>query len=238
MSKHFIEWLNKPEIKNIIANSPKKSFLKRTPSRICFQNVNFFYSPADGTIVYQKILDNFKYQSIVSIKQRDLDLQNITQIPTFNKPSIIIGIFCSTYDVHVMRLPYSGIVNFVDLKTNRSNQNMSSFETKYIKGNIDLNEAEYLFTNQKRIYTIVNSILNYTYYIIQTLSAPIENIESFIKSKTYCNQNTPLSLFPYANHIDLVLPLDTKFEFQLQQGIETHVKAGLDRIVKIKLKNN
>lgn len=238
MSKHFTEWLNGTEVKNITSKSLNEGILKRNPSRVCFQNVNFFYSPTDGSVVYQKILDNSQYQCITSIKQRDLALQNVTQIPTFNKPAVIIGMFCSTYDVHVLRLPYSGVVNFVNLRMNGSNQSMSPFEMKYIEGIIDLNEADYLFSNQKRIYTVVNSILNYTYYIVQTLSAPIENIQSLIKSKTYCSQNSPIALFPYANHVDVILPLDARFEFQLQQEVGAHMKAGLDRLVKIKPRNN
>ena len=51
-----------------------------------------------------------------------------------------------------------------------------------------------------------------------------------------CAQNERFSLIRWGSQVDLVLPLDDRFEFETLIDDAMHVNAGLDKLVKINQK--
>jgi phosphatidylserine decarboxylase len=51
-------------------------------------------------------------------------------------------------------------------------------------------------------------------------------------------QNSRFSLIRWGSQVDLVLPLDERFDFELLLENEMHVNAGLDKLIKINFLNN
>ena len=51
-------------------------------------------------------------------------------------------------------------------------------------------------------------------------------------------QNSRFSLIRWGSQVDLVLPLDERFNFELLLENEMHVNAGLDKLIKINFLNN
>ena len=47
------------------------------------------------------------------------------------------------------------------------------------------------------------------------------------------SQNERFSLIRWGSQCDLILPLDDRFNFELQVDDTNHVNAGLDKLVKI-----
>ena len=90
------------------------TFFFRDPLRPNFIDHEHFYSPADGTILYQKFV--LPDEPIIEIKGIDYTLQDVMGDKDYDQPSLVIGIFMSFYDVHVNRIPYGGIIKYKPLE--------------------------------------------------------------------------------------------------------------------------
>ena len=95
-------------------SSLSNEYFFRDPPRPIFINPNYFYAPADGIIIYQKIVENF-LDPIIEVKGINYSLKELMMNKEYEEPSIVIGIFMSFYDVHVNRAPYSGYIKWKDL---------------------------------------------------------------------------------------------------------------------------
>ena len=52
------------------------------------------------------------------------------------------------------------------------------------------------------------------------------------------SQNERFSLIRWGSQVDLVLPLDERYDFDLVLDNEMHINAGLDKLVKINFRND
>ena len=72
---------------------------------------------------------------------------------------------------------------------------------------------------------------------VQTCALPIL-IAPFTNSQNdIFAQNERFSLIRWGSQVDLVLPLDNRFDFELCLDDAMHVNAGLDKLVKINFKD-
>ena len=122
-------------------------------------------------------------EQVLEIKGIDYTLQDVMGDKDYNQPSLVIGIFMSFYDVHINRIPYSGIL----LNINRlepiesTNKPMLAVEKDILNKVINPNNMDYLKYNERVLNTIYNSSLDYTYYIVQiadedvNVIAPLNN---------------------------------------------------------------
>src|SRR5215475_2905890 len=78
----------------------------RDPNRPTYSDLSYFFSPADGIILYQEKVK--PADPIVSIKGRSYSLRDALREPDFRPECLVIGIFMTFYDVHVNRIPYPG----------------------------------------------------------------------------------------------------------------------------------
>jgi len=239
MATKVKEWLKSPEVtklKNLGLEELTSLYSLRDPIRPQMIDSQYFYTPADGIIVYQKTLNNVN-KDLVEVKGNHFTLKELMQTPDFDSPAIVIGIFMTFYDVHINRVPLDGILSYKFLPPIQStNMPMSFTEKKLLKGfkAYDEHFTDYLKSNERAVVKIYSPILDYTYYIVQIADYDVNGILQFSNEKyEYFTQNERFSVIRWGSQVDLVLPIDKRYRFVLMQKEFTHIEAGVDKVAKI-----
>lgn len=240
MAKSLEKWLD-TDVEKVIKypiDRLSNEFFFRDPPRPMHIDSSHFYSPADGVILYQKVIHNPK-EAIVEVKGVNYTLQDVMGDPEYDKPSLVIGIFMSFYDVHINRIPYGGVLTFKGLDTIESNNKpMLALEKDILEAVINPNSMEYLHHNERMFNKIYVPGLDYTYYLIQIADEDVNVIAHFTQDQYECfDQNERFSQIRWGSQVDLVLPLDKDMEFELCHPDTYHIEAGVDKLVKIKFKD-
>jgi len=234
MAEKLEDWLNGEvaELSKMSIGELSNNFFFRDPIRPTYIDNKHFYSPADGTILYQKMV--LPGEQVLEIKGIDYTLQDVMGDKDYNQPSLVIGIFMSFYDVHINRIPYSGIIKYNRLEPIEStNKPMLAVEKDILNKVINPNNMDYLKYNERVLNTIYNSSLDYTYHIIQIADEDVNVIAPFKQQGDLCTQNERFSLIRWGSQVDLVLPLDKRYTFDLLLDETMHINAGLDKLIKI-----
>jgi len=234
MAEKLEDWLNGEvaELSKLSIGELSNTFFFRDPLRPTYIDNDHFYSPADGTILYQKMV--LPGEQVLEIKGIDYTIQDVMGDKDYNKPSLVIGIFMSFYDVHINRIPYSGIIKYNRLEPIEStNKPMLAVEKDILNKVINPNNMDYLKYNERVFNTIYNSSLDYTYYIVQIADEDVNVIAPFKQQGDLCTQNERFSLIRWGSQVDLVLPIDNRFSFELLLKETMHINAGLDKLIKI-----
>ena len=243
MAEKLEDWLNGEvaELSKLPVGELSNTFFFRDPLRPTYIDNEHFYSPADGTILYQKLVLPGApcCENIVEIKGKNYTLQDVMGDKDYNKPSLVIGIFMSFYDVHINRIPYSGTIKYNRLEPIEStNKPMLAVEKDILNNVINPNNMDYLKYNERVLNTIYNSSLDYTYYIVQIADEDINVIAPFKQQGDLCTQNERFSLIRWGSQVDLVLPIDNRYQFELLLKETMHINAGLDKLIKINYAKN
>lgn len=82
----------------------------RDPIRPTYSDPSYFFSPADGIILYQHKLH--PDQCLVAIKGRSYSLRDAIRDRSYEAESLVIGIFMTFFDVHTNRIPYPGSISY------------------------------------------------------------------------------------------------------------------------------
>lgn len=234
MAEKLEDWLNGEvaELSKMSVGELSNNFFFRDPIRPTYIDNKHFYSPADGTIIYQKRV--LPGEQVLEIKGIDYTLQDVMGDKDYNQPSLVIGIFMSFYDVHINRIPYSGVIKYNRLEPIEStNKPMLAVEKDILNKVINPNNMDYLKYNERVLNKIYNPILDYTYYIIQIADEDVNVIAPFKQQGDLCTQNERFSLIRWGSQVDLVLPLDKRYTFDLLLDETMHINAGLDKLIKI-----
>lgn len=240
MAKYLEDWLDTDvaEAEKLSIGQLSNQFFFRDPTRPNYIDCEHFYSPADGTILYQKFIED-PTEPIVEIKGINYTLQDAMCDKTYNKPSLVIGIFMSFYDVHINRIPYGGFLSYKPIDAIEStNKPMLATEKDIFNGKINPANLEYLKYNERMWNKIYSPSLDYTYYLIQIADEDVNVISHFTNDQNdLFAQNERFSLIRWGSQVDLILPLDNRYDFELVLEDTMHVNAGLDKLVKINFKN-
>ncbi len=235
MAEELEDWLNGEvaELSKMPVGVLSNTFFFRDPIRPTYIDHEHFYSPADGTILYQKtVLPN---EQVLEIKGIDYTIQDVMGDKSYNKPSLVIGIFMSFYDVHIYRIPYGGVLKYKNLEPIEStNKPMLAVEKDILNKVINPNNMDYLKYNERMSNQIYIPTLDYTYHIIQIADEDVNVIAPFKHQGDLVTQNERFSLIRWGSQVDLVLPLDDRYTFELLLNETMHINAGLDKLVKIK----
>ena len=237
MAEKLEDWLNGEvaELSKLPVGELSNTFFFRDPVRPTHIDNEHFYSPADGTILYQKIVQ--PDEQVLEIKGIDYTIQDVMGDSEYNKPSLVIGIFMSFYDVHVNRIPYGGVLKYRHMEPIESmNKPMLAVEKDILNKVINPNNMEYLKYNERMFNQIYVPSLDYTYYLIQIADEDVNVIAPFKHQKDLCTQNERFSLIRWGSQVDLVLPLDSRYDFETVLDDTMHVNAGLDKLIKLKQK--
>lgn len=237
MSKKIEDWyedINK-NTKNLEVKDYFEFFFHRDPNRVYTIDDNYFYAPADGIIIYAKSV--LPDEQIVEVKGRNFTIRDLLFDKDYNSVSIVIGIYMTSYDVHINRIPYGGFLkskNAPCLKTN--NKLMTNFNLKDGHFAFDNNKSDYLFDNQRVINTIICPKINYRYYVVQIADNEVDSICHFSQISKFYHQNKRFSLIRYGSQVDLILPLSKHLDFKFIEREKSHlhhIEAGIDRLIKI-----
>ncbi|MBU0720021.1 phosphatidylserine decarboxylase [bacterium] len=236
MAKTLIEWIE-TDVSKVHGRSMQwlsEEHFFRDPNRAVYSESSCFFAPADGIILYSRVVK--ADEAILDIKGRPYSLQDAMRKDDYDKESLVIGIFMTFYDVHVNRIPYSGRLSYEELETiSTYNMPMLDIEKSIVeKLRLNTSNAEYLFNNQRILNTVFSMALEQEYYILQIADYDVDKITPFhLKQHKSFAQNQRFSQIRYGSQVDLIVPLSKKFEYSplLQAGM--HVQAGVDPLVKI-----
>ena len=237
MAKTINEWIDTQ-----VSEYKKKSIgwlsqyhFFRDPSRPVYFDTSYFFSPADGVIIYQKKVR--PDEALVEIKGVNYTLQEALQDKSFDKESYVIGIFMTFYDVHINRIPLPGFLTYKLKEPIQSyNAPMLDMEHHLISDRlVKLSNAKYLYNNERMVNKIYTPVLKQHYYILQLADYDVDSIIPFSqKQNHYYYQNQRFSQIRYGSQVDLIIPVSKKFDFQFIQEKGMHVEAGIDPLIKIK----
>jgi len=239
MAKTLKEWLatDVAKAEKMGVSKLSNEYFFRDPPRPTYIDHEYFFSPADGTIIYQKIVN--PTDPVVEIKGVNYTTQEIMGDNTFDKPSLVIGIFMSFYDVHINRIPYGGLLKYERKDPIQSkNLPMLALEKDILRKVVNPDNMEYLKNNERMVNTIYSPSLDYTYHVVQIADEDVDVISHFTQEQNelYC-QNDRFSLIRWGSQCDLVLPLDDRYDFELCLKDHMHVEAGIDKLIHVSFKS-
>ncbi|MBN2010023.1 phosphatidylserine decarboxylase [candidate division KSB1 bacterium] len=239
--KQLNEWIE-TDVKRAKERSIKwlsEEYFFRDPARPYYINQDFFFSPADGIILYQKIVR--PDESLVEIKGKHYTLQTAMHDSSYEKESLVIGIFMTFYDIHVNRIPLGGYLSYQHIEPIAScNRPMLNIEKDLISHNrVNPDDAEYLFYNERMLNTVYSPSIQQSYYILQIGDYDVGVIVPFTTKQHHAYfQNRRFSQIRYGSQVDLIIPLSDHYEFEVLQTDEVHVEAGVDPLIKIHPRGN
>lgn len=236
MAKTLGEWLDCDvhPVKDRPVRWLSQNHFFRDPIRPIYSDSSYFFSPADGIILYQKQVS--PDDCVVDIKGKTFSLQDAMRDPSYDRESLVIGVFMTFYDVHVNRIPFAGRLSYRELEClDTYNYPMLDVEKSIVQDlRIRMNSAHYLHNNQRMLNRIYASDLDQYYYILQIADFDVDSIIPFeLKQNQPCEQNQRFSQIRYGSQVDLIVPLSERYEFALTQEAGTHVEAGIDTLIRI-----
>ena len=236
MAKTLEQWLESevhPYRRKSVAWLSQFHFF-RDPIRPSYSDMSYFFSPADGVILYQRVVK--PEEPIVEIKGRAYTLRDALRDPDFAEPSLVIGIFMTFFDVHVNRIPYPGMLSYKELDPlDTYNHPMLDVEKNIFDDLRIPNESlEYLHHNQRMVNRVYSSELRQSYYILQIADYDVDCVTPFdLKQNQAASQGERFSVVRYGSQVDLIVPLSSRFDFTTLQETGCHVEAGIDPLIKV-----
>ncbi|CCD29385.1 Putative phosphatidylserine decarboxylase [Candidatus Glomeribacter gigasporarum BEG34] len=237
MAKTLEEWINtdvqEVRDKPIVWLSQYHFF--RDPSRLTYLDSQYFFSPADGIILYQQVVE--PDECLLDIKGKSYSLRDAIRDESYSQKSLVIGVFMTFFDVHVNRIPYSGRLSYRELDPiDTLNHPMLDVERALLDElRIPLESAGYLHHNQRMVNTIIYaSQLSQSYHVLQIADYDVSCITPFILKQNHQRaQGERFSQIRYGSQVDLIIPLSERYEFNPIQQPGYHIEAGLDPLVRI-----
>lgn len=202
-----------------------------------FSNTDFFFSPADGIVVYQQEVS--PDDCIVDIKVKSYSLKLAMQDEHFEQQCLVIGIFMTMYDVHINRVPYAGYFSYKHLEPiSTFNHPMLDVEHSLVEDLVvDHAKAGYLHHNQRVLNRVYSPDLQQHYYILQIADYDVDCVTRFnIGQNAPFAQNQRFSQIRFGSQVDLIVPLSERYQFELVQKTSTHVEAGMDPVIRVQRK--
>lgn len=206
----------------------------RDPIRPTYSDLSYFFSPADGIIVYQRAV--VPDESVITIKGRDYSLRDALRDPHYDAPSLVIGIFMTFFDVHINRIPYPGYLSFREKDPiDTHNHPMLEVEKGILNDlRVPTDSMEYLHHNQRIVNRIFSSGLGQTYYVLQIADYDVDCVTPFhLKQNRAAAQGQRFSMIRYGSQVDLIVPLSSRFDLTTLQNTGDHVEAGIDPLIKV-----
>lgn len=236
MAKSLKDWVEQDvaSVKDKSLAWLSQEFFFRDPTRPNYSDPSYFFSPADGIVLYQMTVN--PDESIVDIKGKSYSLQDAMRDPSYDKRSLVIGIFMTFFDVHVNRIPYPGRVSYKELEEiDTYNYPMLPVEKSIVKDlRLDVKRADYLNNNQRMLNRVWAPDLGQHYYILQIADYDVDCILPFeLKQNWPFAQNERFSIVRYGSQVDLIVPLSERFDFTLMLTSGVHVEGGLDPLIKV-----
>jgi phosphatidylserine decarboxylase len=207
----------------------------RDPSRPAYNNTSYFFSPADGILLYQQTVS--PEEAILDVKGKSYAARDILRDNSFDQDSLVIGIFMTFFDVHVNRIPYPGRLSYRFAECLDSfNHPMLSVEEELLEDlRVSLRDASYLHLNQRVINRIDSAQLPGSFYVVQIADYDVDSVTPFeLRQHQPCSQGERFSQIRYGSQVELLIPLSERYELVPLQPVGFHVEAGVDPLVEVR----
>jgi phosphatidylserine decarboxylase len=236
VAKTLREWLDADvaEVKDRSVGWLSQHHFFRDPIRPIYCEPTYFFSPADGIILYQETVA--PDERIVDVKGKAYSLREAMRDDHFDQTCCVIGIFMTFYDVHINRVPYSGRLSYKLLDPiDTYNYPMLDVEKGLLEDlRVNTSTATYLHNNQRVLNRVYAPNLRQSYYILQIADYDVDSITPFeLKQNQPCEQNHRFSQIRYGSQVDLIVPLSGSQDFAWTQKPGVHVEAGIDTLLKV-----
>ena len=237
MAKTLEEWIatDVAPVKDEPVSWLSQNYFFRDPARAAFSDTSYFFSPADGIILYQGTIE--PDDPIVDIKGRPYSLREAMHDDEYDKRSVVIGVFMSFYDVHINRIPYPGRLSYrlVD-PIDTLNHPMLDVEHALLEQlHVPLQNSEYLHKNQRVVNRIDSPYLDGPYYVLQIADYDVDSITPFeLKQNQPAQQGHRFSQIRYGSQVDLIVPVSPDYDLVTTQETGSHVEAGIDPLISIR----
>jgi phosphatidylserine decarboxylase len=206
----------------------------RDPIRPTYCDLDYFFSPADGVILYQQTVG--PNDCIIEIKGKAYTLRSALRNPQFNARSLVIGIFMTFFDPHINRVPFPGLLSFKELDAiDTYNHPMLDVEKSILDDlRISTDSMDYLHHNQRMLNRIDSLHLGQSYYVLQIADFDVDCVTPFeLRQNQPVTQGERFSQVRYGSQVDLIVPLSPRFDFVTLQKTGDHVEAGIDPLIKV-----
>jgi phosphatidylserine decarboxylase len=239
VAKSLEEWVRTDvaEVKDKPLKWLSEFYFFRDECRPTYSDTSYFFAPADGIILYQRTVA--PDEPVVDIKGKSYSIRDALREADWDKPSLVIGIFMTFYDVHVNRIPYPGRLSYRELDCiDTYNHPMLEVERSLLEDlKVSTDSARYLHHNQRVVNRVESTQLGQSYYILQIADYDVGCITPFVlKQNARCDQGHRFSQIRYGSQVDLIVPLSPRYEFETIQPTGFHVQAGVDPVIAVREK--
>jgi phosphatidylserine decarboxylase len=207
----------------------------RDPIRPTYSDTTYFFSPADGILLYQEVVG--PEEAILDIKGRRYSARDVLRDDGFDRDSLVIAIFMTFFDVHVNRIPFPGRLSYrLADPVDSCNYPMLDVEEELLDElQVSLRSLTYLHNNQRVVNRIDSAQLPGSYYVVQIADYDVDSITPFeLRQHHPCSQGARFSQIRYGSQVELLIPLSDRYELELMQPVGVHVEAGVDPLVTVR----
>lgn len=184
----------------------------RNPERHPPKEKGVIVSPADGTVVYVKEVENGEIPHAMKSGKK-IRLSELTKTDILDKDGYIIGVFMSALDVHINRAPTSGRVSFA----------------KYTPGKfISMRNPRFELVNERNTIVIENDFLKIG--VVQIASHVVRRIDSYVKTGSQVKIGERIGMIKLGSQVDLIIPKVPGLKITVDEG--ERVLAGETIVAK------
>jgi phosphatidylserine decarboxylase len=187
----------------------------RDPARPTYSDTSYFFSPADGILLYQQVAG--PQDAILDVKGKRYSPRDVLRDESFDEDCLVIGIFLAD--------PLDSL-----------NYPMLDVEEEILAElQLSLRSVTYLHNNQRMINRIDAPRLPGVYYVVQIADYDVDCITPFeLRQHQPCSQGERFSQIRYGSQVELLIPLSERYELDLLHPIGFHVEAGVDPLVAVR----
>jgi phosphatidylserine decarboxylase len=229
-------WLSRPDIKELQNSTTGRNMEQpffRDPMRHICMDPNLVYSPADGVVLYA--LPEVKPDDFLEIKGRQFTLAEMLALPKFTEKCLVVGIFMTSFDVHINRIP----ANAYYLEERPTNDLYTHNVSMLLAENDLFNDLgykkdhlTYLYANERKVSTFYCPRIKGRYYIVQVGDRDIDVILNWgVDGPVF--QGERFGEIRWGSQVDVLIPLTGKVQFKLMVKKLDHIEAGIDPIAQI-----
>ncbi|HZD60848.1 MAG TPA: phosphatidylserine decarboxylase [Anaerolineae bacterium] len=195
-----------------LAMSSAAYMFYRDPERNALEQDGIIVSPADGSVIYIKEIDQGNVPLSVK-KGRSFKLEELTQTDLVQNGGYLIGIGMNLLNVHVNRAPVTSRVEMI----------------KHVKGDfLSLKRPEAVLTNER--FTTVFDEGEFKVAVVQIASRLVRRIETYLVENQIVRRGQRMGMIKFGSQVDLVIPKLKNARIRVRPGDE--VIAGVSVLVE------
>ena len=206
----------------------------RDPPRAEMVDPDRFFSPADGIIINQRIVQ--PGGELIEAKGVHVTLDEMMAPWEVEGPCLVCSIFMTFWDVHVNRMPCGGWIDSQPVEPLRTaNLPMLFVEHGILeKEQILKKNMLYVRDNARVLNRVQCHWMNYDFFIVQIADSDVTAIMPFQpESHPFIAQSERFAIVRWGSEVAMVLPLDKRFKFTPLCRVTDHVEAGTDALFRI-----